>query len=851
MNRQRFFFLAVLLTTAAKAVAVEGDALIIPPELNTFNPPRGSGSRYIDPAFGTEIIRVTDSIDMLGLTDVLLGGYFGNSEICYFNKDGSYFIATENVLVGGKPAIAAFLYSGLTGARIKMIGPPQSQPRIDPYWIRWALADRYKVGERYAGFDPNNSFYLYHNNEIRLYDVRNMSYALLRRFDEYSAIGPAGGEGDLSYDGRYWVLDGDGKELFVYDLIDNVKYPPSTFDPGSLGSKGSAVGVDYAAISPFGNYVIVAWGTDPGVGKRYAGIELYDKNWNFIRQLHPSIVHWAPGVDYNGDEVIYTVVTHDFPSFFAASGAKPGDLISIRLSDGRPRLLKSIPNWAHLTFSACSNLTDREFVYVAYQNRSEDPNRLWSPFWDEIIAVATDGSQRVRRFAHHRSHPVPGRIAKYYQPDAMVNRQGTRILYRSTYNTGVGDLYFFTTIEKKAEGDNVPPNVPLGLRQGATGFDFIELLWQPPAPAADGDTATRYRILRDGVLRVELYDTRFVDHGLTEASSYRYEVYAVDDAGNVGRSAAVLTAVTQADLTPPTVVEHGIVDFQTFFVRFSEKLDPASALDPAGYHFEPELAVRQIRLNDDTTGVFLAMAPPTLGVTYRLTIDRVTDASKNKNRVPAGTVCAFALMSGFFDDFESGLNPAWKLHTPSRWEIVEIDGNKMLFLNTSDFGDPSSKLLGEYAVISNSDRWGPDVTLSCLAKSNEDLISNRYADYAVLFGYRDELNYYYVQFQPQEVKFHRLENGVRTRYENAAVSLAFESVNRVFISIVGDSLRVTVDGRQVFSTQLPKGTVGLVGIGSYNDSVYFDNVNVGPSGQVDTQPPQPPRGLRIINEGRN
>ena len=416
--------LVVSLGTTEESVGVVSDEIIIPPDLNTFNPPSGAGSSYIDPAFGTKITRVTDN-SRFG--EFVLGGYYGNSEICYFNKDGSYFIASENEDFDGSRLIATYLYNGHTGERIRLLGMYGTTVR--PYWIRWALADRYTKDGETLTFDPIYHFYKYEDNEIRLYDVRDIdNYRVIRTFPEYGEIGPAGGEGDLSGDGRYWVLDGDAKEMFVYDLIDDIKYPASTFDLGSLGSKGGNVGVDYAAISPSGEYVVVSWGTDPGVNKQYAGIEMYDKNWNYIRQLHPSIVHWGMGFDFYGDEVVYTVVTHDYPEVFSSIGATPGDIVSIRLSDGKQRLLLDVPMWAHMAISSCNYITNGDYIYVSYHNRSEDPNELWAPYWDEVFEVPTDGSQEARRFVHHRSHYVEGESMKYYQPDAMVNRQGTKIL---------------------------------------------------------------------------------------------------------------------------------------------------------------------------------------------------------------------------------------------------------------------------------------------------------------------------------------------------------------------------------------------------------------------------------------
>ena len=56
-----------------------------------------------------------------------------------------------------------------------------------------------------------------------------------------------------------------------------------------------------------------------------------------------------------------------------------------------------------------------------------------------------------------------------------------------------------------------------------------------------------------------------------------------------------------------------------------------------------------------------------------------------------------------------------------------------------------------------------------------------------------------------------------------------------------------VQGRQVFDYQLPVSIAGEFGIGSFNDSVWFDNVNLGANFENDL-PPQAPRGLNVIKD---
>lgn len=835
-------FLFCGLITFADIIGVISDDVIKPQKLNTFNPPSGALNSYIDPSFGTRIVRVTDNTTF---GKFVLGGYMGNSEICYFNHDGSYFLAAENNPADG--LITTFLYDGKTGRQIRAIG------RFEPYVLRWPLASQYTKNGTKISFDPTTHFYKYDNNEIQLWDVNNPGdYEVIRKFSEYGDIGPAGGEGDISFNGQYWVLDGDAKEMFVYDLINDQKYPVSTFDVGSLGSKGGAVGVDYAAISPRGNYVILSWGTDPGPEKRYAGIELYDKNWNYIRQLHPSIVHWDTGIDAFGDEVIYTVVTHDYPEVFESSGAKPGDIVSVRLSDGHQRLLKDIPNWAHMAISACNTQTDGQYIYVSYHNRSDDPNKLWSPFWDEVIEIPTDGSQQVRRFVHHLSHFVDGQSTKYYQPDAVVNRQGTKLIYRSTYNTGIGDLYMFDIGTRGVDqSDNIRPNAPLNLRQGQTTFDAIELVWDEPTAASDGDVPTHYKVFRDNTFIANVFETQFMDQGLAEGQSYQYKIYAVDDAGNESSSYASATFSTGADTDPPILLLASVRNAQQVELFFSEAIEKTSAERTSNYQIDQNINVESALLLDDRQTVLLGTSSMDLGVVYTVTVNNVTDVSTQRNVIVSNSTRTFSLLAGFYDDFENGISSLWEFRTPSRWSLDESTENNALFLNTTDFGDYSKKMLGEYAILRGSENWGDAFRVSCEAKSNEDLIANTSADYAVVFGFVDDLNYYYVQWHPEDIKIHRIVNGERTLFEEYYVQSDFERFLPLSVELNAGILNVAVESENIITLDLNgQGAItGRIGIGSFNDSAWFDNVNIGPYDQgADTIPPASPTGLVIVDE---
>ena len=830
--------------STVRGVGLINDAVILPPDYHTFSPPAQVGGSYIDPAFGSHIVRITNC-ERFGTR--VLGGYFSNSEICFFNKDGSYFIAAENEIIDGQNLIANFLYNGITGTRIKMLGLYDNTMR--PYYLRWALADRYKVNGDYVTFEPVYHFYLYHGNEIRLYDVRDIdNYVVLRTFDEYESIGPAGGEGDISDDGRYWCLDGNGTELFVYDLIDDIKYPVSTFDLGSLGSKGTEVGVDYAAVSPSGDFVLVSWGTDPALGVRYHGIEVYDKSWNFIHQIYPGIIHWEVGVDVFGDEVLYAVAPFGHSEYYEAFGINAGDIMSVRLSDGHHRLLKHIPKWAHFSMTACNSVTDGRYLYVSYLANSDDPEELWWPFWGEIIEVPTDGSGLVRRLAHHRTREVPGEIDKYWQADAVVNRQGTKILYRSTYLASVGDLYMFDITDRdESHLDTTPPNPPQWLRSPFKTSSRIQLEWDPPGPAADGDTARFYRVYRDDALIAEPFDIKYLDTGLNEFTSYKYDVYSVDKAGIASLTAATDYFSTLGDTTTPRLVTFRLENRTHIALRFSEPMDRMSAEDVNNYEIDNEITIFSASLRSDSVTVNLEMSLLELGEDYLLQLHDITDMSQSGNSIPENTSVAFSLLADYFDDFENGVAENWQFAAAERWSVQIDEIGYSLFLNTSDYDSPGNYALGEIAILTPSKWQTNEFRMRFLARSAEDLLSNRDADYAMLFGYVDDQNYYYVQFHSYDVSINRVVDGARVSQSKYAVEIPFEGYQTIGVDFIDDTLKVFFNEDELLSQFLDNDVQGRLGLGSYNDAVYFDNVNIEVITEPDLTPPNPPENLVLVD----
>ena len=832
--------LASIFPFVVMAGGIISDDTIVPQAWNSFSPPSGLGSSYTDPAFGTKVYRMTNSSNF---SDNAIGGYFANGEICYFNTDGSFFIAEAPEVVDGVEMNCTFLYNAHSGARIKMLGARG----WGAYWIRWALANKYQKNGQYVEIDPVYHFYMMTENEIRLYDVRDVdNFVVIHKFTEYLSIGPAGGEGDLSDDGRYWVVDGDDTTMFAYDLIDDIKHPASTFDVGSMGSKGSAVGVDYACISPRGNYIVVAWGTDPGIG-RYRGIEVYNLDWTFQRQIYPGIIHWEIGVDAFNEEVVYTAGSAQYADFSELQGITTGDFISIRLRDGKIRLLQYVPIWSHFSMSACNTARDGKYIYVSLtSNRTTDPYSEWGPYWGEIIEIPTDGSGETRRLVHHRSRLVAGKSEKYATPDAVVNRQGTKIVFRSTYNSAYGDLFWFDiTPREVSTTDIIPPNAPESLNAPYAEANSITLEWQVPETASDGDVAAYYKIYRNSEFLAEVFETRYTDSGLGESTSYAYEVFAFDDANNQSENSTSGTFSTTGDTTPPELENFAIQNQETIRLVFDKPVEKTSAENIENYFLNNNAQVLSAKLSEDGVTVDLTISPIALGKDYEFTAQNVTDNTVTKNSMSL-TIRLFSLLKDFYEDFENFDADNWTYLDQTRWNVdQETVDNNALFLNSSDYDSPGGKMLGEIALIKSEKFIAQDFKLSCSIKTTEDLLANDQADYAIIYNYQDSQNYDYIQFHTYDISVNRVINGDRSYQEKFETSVDFDEFVKIDVQLADDMLSVSINNNLIYTFAITVDDPGQIGFGAYNDAALFDNINLEGNLKSDTTPPAAPGGFKM------
>lgn len=364
-------------------------------------------TNYVDPKFGTTVERITDCIAQ---------GYDGivpqYSKRQAWNADGSRLL----LLTGDGYSL---LCDGNNYSFIKTLNGVGGE---DVFW---------------HPTDPNT---LYYNGDSIFYSY-NITTDIATPVHVFTAYTWANtrGEGNMSLDGRYYAVVGQKydygtgnvtfKDFVVYDLQTNSEISIKPIPQDSIS------GLDWASISPLGNYVVVDYADD--ITGRYHGVEVFDRNFNFIWQKPLGAGHSDLGLDANSDEVLVMDVYN--------SDSNKTYITKFRLSDGQATTLLEVSELFDLHISL-RNQQRHDWCFIStfdYTGRLTDDSLSWLPFEDEVFALKLDGSGDVQRIAHHHSRRYspstydPDHSNYWAEPHATVDRQGTRIIYGSNWRQNI------------------------------------------------------------------------------------------------------------------------------------------------------------------------------------------------------------------------------------------------------------------------------------------------------------------------------------------------------------------------------------------------------------------------------
>lgn len=269
----------------------------------------------------------------------------------------------------------------------------------------------------WSNLDPNLTYGISINNFVSCNMTIDWTYTTLHAFPEYDKVDFGSGEGNLSDDDRYVVLTGhkgSTVELLVYDIKNNIIVSRTSLP---------MVAIDYATISPSGNYVIINFDAQPSIGQppaRYQGMEVYDRNMNFLRNVSSrGGTHADYGYDMAGHEVIICRADQEV-------GVTHHGLVMVELGTGIKTsvLADSTMGWGfHVS---CRNINRRGWAYVSQFGETYSTR----PYYQKVFALKLDGSQTVEVFAqeHHSTVDEYNRCAM-----AVPNRDGTKVMWASDW----------------------------------------------------------------------------------------------------------------------------------------------------------------------------------------------------------------------------------------------------------------------------------------------------------------------------------------------------------------------------------------------------------------------------------
>jgi chitodextrinase len=229
--------------------------------------------------------------------------------------------------------------------------------------------------------------------------------------------------------------------------------------------------------------------------------------------------------------------------------------------------------------------------------------------------------------------------------------------------------------------------------------------------------------------------------------------------------------------------------------------------------------------------------------TYVYTVSAY-DATGNESNQSTPVSATTQEASTTFSNLDSYLGDAsnWEPLTPSRWSVVSDGGDLRYGINTTSYSNLSGSRLGEYSLIQN--RTYGDFTFTAKVKTTEDLFANGAADYAIVFGYQDSNNYYYMIFNSQASnnQLFKVVNGSRQLIADATnLAIPDNAYHDVTLQRTGTTVNVYFDNTLTLNATDSTFSSGQIGIGGFNDASLWDDIVVI---DVDTILPSTPANLQ-------
>ena len=354
-----------------------------------------AGGSFIDPTFGTEIIRVTDEND----------GPFAQHAYSYwpvFNADNTRF----HIDVAGEARLYDF---DPVAGTVSLVGPLfLGTP------CRWEDSS-------WSHSDPDLLFCHSLNRRLYAYDVTTLGADGLTLIKDFDPDLDGGTEVKLQQ-----MLVSKDDDLFTFHTRDAshkaIAYRHS--DGRVWVREHPGMFVDETHVDGSGRWIVIL------VDGRW---DVWDLSTDTVVTVHQDEVergglcHQAAGSNLyvGGDcwETGFLRRTLDRP-------LEPEHIVSFETASGEPE-------WDFDVHISINHADERWFVSSLYTPAGADPGD-WSPWEQEIVAVAVDGSW-VRRLAHHHSVFPPD--GYYASPRVSTSYDGRWAAFTSNFDNGRRDVY--------------------------------------------------------------------------------------------------------------------------------------------------------------------------------------------------------------------------------------------------------------------------------------------------------------------------------------------------------------------------------------------------------------------------
>ncbi len=393
-------------------------------------PKPAKGASYNDPTFHTEVVRVTDK-DSDGIAALWKGSTALDPGLLvpeYSRSDPENADGTRLIITQGEGAL--FLYDAQTLQFIKGLtslagGPiPENFPKnLEP---RWDAADA-------------DIFYYVYKMGLYKFNIRTDAITLIR---DFSTEFPEGSwittdmEGEPSRDTRYWAFSVrrgnphyDHFAIFTYDLRENRIIGRMQQDENwpDCTPYGRYCRMNTITVSPHGDRVVVEW------------------NW----QKNGNHSTWAYNLDFSqpvalgNDGHSDIALTADNRQVHVIKDDSHDVIAMLDINTGARTNLVNLPlagnpdEWGRGDYHISGNAYAKPgWVVVSTFGTT---SQYWHYY--QVFLLELKENPRIWQIAQtHGLFPEGGGQHYWAETQATINRQGTRIYWRSNWGNTAGDV---------------------------------------------------------------------------------------------------------------------------------------------------------------------------------------------------------------------------------------------------------------------------------------------------------------------------------------------------------------------------------------------------------------------------